>query len=347
MQQSKIEIVKSVKEPEAEKSSSAVFIQRLSQAFDYIAILRPLLLIPVWTMVLLGYYRASDEFATQIHLPVVGNIGIVLRPHEGVLITLLIYSLLMGAIYILNQLTDSRTDEINGKLYLVPYGYLKKGSLKIQIAILLSASIILAFLKSPLVYSMLVLVSIVLGIMYSVPPIRLKGRPIVDLLANASGFGVIAFAVGWTSQAEFSTRLILDSLPYFLCVSAAFINTTIPDMKGDIRNGDITTGVFFGVRKSCLISTIILCLAILTSLYRRDFIPLTASAISLPFFIYMTISNWNQRLNIRSITMATQISVMVLSLLTALLIPLYIILLIFTILMVKLYYQVRFGISYP
>jgi len=118
-------------------------------------------------------------------------------------------------------------------------------------------------------------------------------------------------------------------------------------MKGDIRNGDITTGVFFGVRKSCLISTIILCLAILTSLYRRDFIPLTASAISLPFFIYMTISNWNQRLNIRSITMATQISVMVLSLLTALLIPLYIILLIFTILMVKLYYQVRFGISYP
>jgi 1,4-dihydroxy-2-naphthoate octaprenyltransferase len=141
--------------------------------------------------------------------------------------------------------------------------------------------------------------------------------------------------------------MIFDSLPYFLCVSAAFINTTIPDMEGDIRNRDITTGVFLGIRKSCLISTTILCLAILASLYRRDFIPLIASMLSLPFFVYMTVSNWNQRINTRSITMATKISVLVLSLLIALLIPLYLILLIFTILLVRFYYQVRFGIKYP
>lgn len=349
MQQSKLEIAKNVKKPEIENLSSAyLFFYRLSRIFDYVAILRPLLLIPVWTMVLLGYYKVvSDKITTQIHLPIVGNVGIILHPHGEVLITLLLYSLLMGAIYILNQLTDSHTDEINGKLYLIPYGYLKKGSLKIQIAILLSASIILAFLKFSLTYSILVLISIALGIMYSVPPIRLKGKPILDLLANASGFGIIAFAVGWASQGEFSVNLILDSLPYFLCVSAAFINTTIPDMDGDVRNGDNTTGVFLGIRKSCLISTIILCLAILTSLYRRDFIPLIASALSLPFFVYMTISNWNQLTNTKSITMATKISVLILSLLIALLIPLYFILLIFTILLVRFYYQVRFGIKYP
>jgi len=347
MQQSKLEIVKNLKEPAVENSSSAyLFIYRLSRIFDYVAILRPLLLIPVWTMVLLGYYRVVSD-KSQIHLPIVGNIGVILHPNSEVLITILLYTLLMGAIFILNQLTDSRTDEINGKLYLIPYGYLKKGSLRIQIAVLLTVSIILAFLKFSFTYAVLVLISIILGIMYSVPPIRLKGKPILDLLANASGFGIIAFVVGWVSQTEFSTNLILDSLPYFLCVSAAFINTTIPDMEGDIHNGDITTGVYLGVRKSCLVSTIILCLAILASLYRMDFIPLIASTLSLPFFVYMTISNWDQQINTRSITMATQISILVLSLLIALLIPLYLILLIFTILLVRFYYQVRFGIKYP
>lgn len=347
MQQSKLEIVKNVKETKTEKSS---FINRISRAFDYVAILRPLLLIPGWTLLLLGYYRGiNDSLTTHINLPIIGNIGIILSPQKEILFTLILYSLLMGAVYILNQITDSKTDEINGKLYLIPHGYLKKSILKIQIIVLISIGIIfLAILKYSLAYSILVLLSIVMGILYSVPPIRLKGKPILDLITNASGFGFVAFAVGWTIQKEFSSKLLLDSLPYFLCVSAAFINTTIPDMEGDIRNGDVTTGVFLGVRKACLLSTIILILAIGAGWQRRDFVPITASVLSLPFFIYMTIVNWKQNsINIKSITLATKISVMALSLLVVLLVPFYFILLILTILLIRFYYQTRFGINYP
>jgi 4-hydroxybenzoate polyprenyltransferase len=349
MQQSKLEIVKNLKETE-DIPSGSLFIRRLSIMLDYIAILRPLLLIPGWTMVLLGYYRGiKGSLTAQIDLPIIGNIGIILNLPKELLLTLFLYSLLMGAVYILNQITDSQTDEINDKLYLIPHGYLKKNILKLQIIFLISVGIILlAFIRYSLAYTILILLSIIMGIIYSVPPIRLKGKPILDLITNASGFGLVAFAVGWTIKSDFSKELILDSLPYFLCVSSAYINTTIPDINGDIHNGDVTTGVFLGVRKSCFFSTFILILAIIAGFLRKDFVPVTASILSLPFFIRMIILNWNQNhVNITSITLATKISVMTLSLLVAFLMPFYFILLICIILLVRFYYQARFGIRYP
>lgn len=350
MQQSKLEIAKKLKESDMGNIAiSPVAVSSLPRAFDYLAVLRPMLLIPVWTLLLLGYYKGLEgQITTHLSLPIIGSIPFILRPHSEILITIFIYSILMGAIYIVNQLTDSQTDEINGKLHLIAQGYIKKANLKIQIAILLSLSIIISLLRFPKTYSYLVLSSIILGILYSVPPIRLKGKPILDLLANATGFGIIAFAVGWKSSTELSVEVLFDCLPYFVCVSAVFINTTIPDMEGDIRNGDITTGVFFGIRKSCLISAALVVIALLISWFRRDAICLIASMISLPFFIYTVISNWNESSpKISAITLATKVSLMSLSFLVAVLIPLYFILLIFTILMVRLYYQVRFGISYP
>lgn len=349
MQQSKLEIVKNIKESKLKNSSySYSYAYRISQLFDYVAILRPILLIPVWTMTLMGYYRAiKSDLSNQIFIPFFGGIGFVTNPHGEIIITLVLYSLLMGAIYILNQLTDSNTDGINGKLYLIPYGHLKKNHMKSQITILFGVSIILSFLNLSITCSFLILLSAIMGIIYSVPPIRLKGKPILDLLANALGFGIIAFSVGWTSKSNFSLNLLLDSIPYFLCVSSAFINTTIPDMEGDIRNGDKTTGIFLGIRKSCLVSTAILILVIAVSLYRRDMVPLIASVVSLPFFIYMTVSNWGSKTDIKAISLATKVSVLTLSLLVSLLIPFYFIMLVLTILLVRLYYQVRFGVSYP
>lgn len=358
MQQSKLELMEN-----REKSSSiaghahteampffSALIDRLLRSLDYIAILRPLLLIPVWTMLFLGYYKGlGGKAANHISLPIIGTISFVLRPDNEILLTLLLYSLLMGAIYILNQISDSHTDEINGKLYLVAQGYIKKSRLKIQIGILLSFSVIIAFLQFPRIYLYLILLSVVLGVLYSVPPVRLKGKPILDLLANASGFGVVAFAVGWMStSAALSKEMILGCLPYVACISAAFINTTIPDIKGDVQNGDTTTGAFLGVRKSCILSTLLVVVAILISLLVRDPICLVASLLSLPFFIRMTILNWDERLpRISAIALATKISLLILSFLVAVLIPFYFILLVSTVLLVRMYYQMRFGLSYP
>jgi len=347
MHQVKLETVKNVSQSKAKISYPYSIIQHSCKIFDYIAILRPLLLIPVWTMLLLGYYKGiKGDISARFLLP--GNIPIILRPHTEIIITLFVYSLLMGAVYILNQITDSDADSVNGKLYLIFQGHVKKDILKTQIVALLSVSIIIAFLRFPRAYLLLVILSIIFGIVYSVPPVRLKGKPFLDLLANATGFGIIAFTVGYISNAKLSREVLIDSLPYFICTSAAFINTTLPDMEGDIRNGDKTTGVILGIRKSCLASTLLLILAIFLSLLNRDFISLTASTASLPFFIYMTARNWNEsNPRMPAITLATKFSLLILSILTCIIIPLYFVLLLLTILLMKLYYQRRFGISYP
>ena len=335
--------------PDVSVSLFSAISNRLLHLFDYAAVLRPLLLIPAWTMLFLGYYMGLDrELVGAISLPLIGNVPIIWRPDGKILITLLLYSLLMGAVYILNQLSDSRTDEINGKLYLVAQGHVNESILKVQIAVLLFVSLTIALLQFSWIYICLILISVILGISYSVSPVRLKGRPILDLISNACGFGLVAFSVGWVSSSPFSTDMILKCLPYVICISAAFINTTIPDMKGDIQNGDVTTGVFLGIRKSCIASTILLGTVPLISLLLGDHVCLTASALSLPFFVYMTVVNWDEQSpNFSAITLATKVSLMVLSLLVAVLIPFYFLLLVITLLLMKVYYQMRFGISYP
>lgn len=325
--------------------SSPSFAGYLLRLFDYIAVLRPLLLIPVWTMLLLGYHMSLSGNQS---LPSVAGMNVIWRPDSRIILTLLLYSLLMGAIYILNQIFDSHTDDINSKLHLVARGYVKKRVLKIQIAILLLSSVILAILKFSNIYISLILLSIALGVLYSVPPIRLKGKPFLDLLANACGFGMVAFAVGWTCNSSFSVNIILRGLPYTMCIAAVFINTTIPDMKGDMQNGDKTTGIFLGVRRSCIISTALVATVPLIGFLLRDFICLAASALSLPLFIYMTILNRDEESpNFSAILLATKVSLLILSLLVTILVPFYFVLLVITLLMMKAYHKARFGVNYP
>ena len=82
---------------------------RFLGALDYVMLLRPTVLMPVWTMTLLGAYQSSQT-----------EHGLVwLSGPLSLLWTLLLYTLIMGAVYILNQLADAETDALNNKLYLI------------------------------------------------------------------------------------------------------------------------------------------------------------------------------------------------------------------------------------
>jgi 4-hydroxybenzoate polyprenyltransferase len=356
MQRSELEILEDGDKTKAGAQSSAnalsllsVLSDRMLKLLDYVAILRPLLLIPGWTMLLIGYYRGVGEnLAINANLPRIWKFPVILHPDKEIIITLLIYSLLMGAGYILNQLSDSHTDEVNGKLYLVSQGYIKKSNLKVQIGILVFSSLVISIIRFSPAYVFLIILSFILVVLYSVPPVRLKGKPFLDLFANAFGFGFVAFAVGWNAKMPLSKDIILYCLPYVICISAAFINTTIPDIKGDLQNGDVTTGAFLGIRNSCIASTILVIIVPFVSLLVKDYICFTASVLSMPFFFYMLASNWNELTpNIPSITLATKVSLLVLSLLIAISIPVYFALIIPSILLVRGYYRMRFGIKYP
>ena len=310
--------------------------RRLLRALDYIAVLRPTLLIPVWTMIFLGYYHSSPEL-------------IISSPSWQVWCTILLYSMFMGGVYIINQITDVETDDVNNKLYLVAGGHVKIKLIKYQAAILLLFPLLLAlyWLRQRPIYILLIFIAIIIGIAYSIPPARLKGKPIFDLLANSIGYGAIAFFAGWIIQRDFSAQSIISCIPYIFCVGAAFILTTLPDLKGDSLVGDRTTGWLLGVQKSCVVSVILLSMAICSSLIllkfdKKSYIALISSLFCLPLFIYALFS-----LRLSAITLATRLGVLLLSLLTCVVIPYYFILLIGTMLTVKWYYKKRFGIKYP
>ena len=314
------------------------------QPLDYLAVIRPTLLFPVWTLLLLGYYRGlnfSNALLSNLRL---FGLPIILTPNLEIVKTILLFSMLMGAAYIVNQIVDAPTDDVNDKLYLVAGGYVNVKILIIEATLLTIGAIVLelCWFRSVQFYLPLIGLSIILGWIYSVPPVRLKGRPILDLLANAIGYGTIAFSLGWISGTNFSGHTLHNSLPYLLCVGATFINTTLPDIEGDKANNDITTGVFLGIKRACALSVTLLILAILSSVFSGDFIALTATSLSLPVFVYTAVK---PKINV--ILLTNKIGILILSLVTCVIIPCYFLLLIGTTIAVKLYYSLRFGIKYP
>lgn len=300
---------------------------------DYVAVLRPTLLFPVWTLLLLGYHHGRmSPAAPEIHQPL------------QLWGTLCLYSLLMGAVYIINQIADRETDAHNDKLYLVAQGYVKLRILKWQVGLLLAFSMLLSlfiFRKNP-AYLTLILLSISLGFAYSVRPIRLKGIPIADLCTNALGYGSIAFLVGWTTLTPISVEAICRSFPYLFSVAAAFVNTTLPDIKGDSASGDNTTGVWLGKKRACLLSLILLVAAIVSAVLFRDWIAGATSIVCLPVFIYM---NLYPKRNV--IIWATRIGILMLSLCASVLFPIYLLWFGVVIFATRWYYSFRFGIRYP
>ena len=300
---------------------------------DYVAVLRPTLLFPVWTLVLLGYHYGR----TSIETP---------KPPQPLQLwaTLSLYTLLMGAVYIINQIADKETDAANDKLYLVAQGYVKLQILQWQIAILITLSILLSLLvfwENP-AYLTLILLSIILGFTYSVRPFRLKGVPIVDLCANALGYGSIAFLIGWLTIAPIGIEAIWRSLPYLLSVAAAFVNTTLPDIKGDSLGDDRTTGVWLGKKLACRLSLVLLIAAIVSSIFLKDWIAGAAGVVCLPIFVYM---NFRPMQNV--IVWSTRVGILILSLCAGVLFPLYLLWFGIVLFGTRWYYTTRFGIRYP
>lgn len=312
---------------------------------DYLIVLRPTLLFPVWTLVLLGHYHGTAQISNSLKFEFLGaEIPVYLNLDVRVWVTLCLYSMLACGGYIINQIADKETDVANNKLYLVADGYVKLPLIKLEAAGLFLASIVWAvvWFHRSWGYLALVAVSAVLGVIYSVRPFRLKGKPILDLLANAIGYGGIAFLLGWTATAKLNAEAFQRAIPYIFCVGAAFVNTTLPDLKGDSAHGDRTTGVLLGVRRACQLSLFLLIIAMLSAWIVKDAIALVSGLVSVPFFIYMNVSPKRQ-----AIILATRVGILVLSLVACILIPPYFILFAAVLLFVRWYYGARFGIVYP
>ena len=104
------------------------------------------------------------------------------------------------------------------------------------------AALLVAALVSPVFLAGTVLV-LVLGRLYSVPPIRLKSRPGADVAVNALVIGVLAPLAGWSLHRSVGEYPLILALLGLLLAAALYLPTTVIDRDADREAGDTTAAV--------------------------------------------------------------------------------------------------------
>jgi 4-hydroxybenzoate polyprenyltransferase len=287
-----------------------------------------MILIPSWLMLFLGYYRSSGPINR-------------FYPSLRLVDSFFAFSLVMAAAYILNQIYDLESDRQNDKVFFLPRGILSVPAARLEAAILVLASFVLSYFQSRQ-YFAAILAALLLGIFYSLPPIKLKARPILDLLANSFGYGLVGFSLGWITVGSFSTLIIYRAVPYICAIGAVFVNTAIPDIPGDKRTGNITTAVLLGKKVSYFLALGLLVASIAAGFLLKDAAVIVASLLSLPFFILAAIKQTE-----KFCLLSTHFGIIALALVTTFFFPYFLIFLVLVIFATRFYYKRRFGIAYP
>jgi 4-hydroxybenzoate polyprenyltransferase len=294
--------------------------------WDYIFLTRPILLVPVWAFLLLGYYRAGGKrFFVDCDF-----------------ITVLIaYTALIASVYILNQITDVASDSINKKHLLLAEGIIPVNNAYIEVIILLVIAVLFC-IRLPWYFIFLFLLSFLFGVIYSIPPFKFKARPILDLAINAFGYGFLNFTIGWMTQRSFSSQTFFNALPYIFAVCAVFINATIPDIEGDKKSKDLTTGIFLGRDNAPILSAIFIFLCALTSIILRDWVCFIPAVVALPLFLLASVKK-----EIKYVLLSIRIGGPLLILITGIIFPYFLPLFLLVFIFLRIYYKKRFGIIYP
>jgi 4-hydroxybenzoate polyprenyltransferase len=297
------------------------------KALDLVFFVRPMLLVPVWT-IYLHYLAVCSK----------SGYGLIIPSGEA-LAALGSLTLVFAGGYVLNQIFDVETDRRNNKLFFLPRGILSPGAAWRWYIALTAAGLMLAPV-SRLQTVVPVLLIVLLGVLYSAPPLRLKDHPVGGLIANAVAYG---FLIPWTAEPFCAGQPSpLAPAAYFLAVATGYILTTIPDYDGDAAAGKRTIAVVISPRGAVW-------LALLTSAATGAVSFLTGN-VELMLITAVTVAccGWLMRQFSRRLVMITiTLSILLLTLLAAVHFWLYGAFLLLTVFLTRVYYKHRFGMVYP
>ncbi|MEO8226885.1 MAG: UbiA family prenyltransferase [Gemmatimonadota bacterium] len=111
--------------------------------------------------------------------------------------------------------------------------------------------LVLAAIALPIGYVGAYAVCLVLSVLYSVPPVRLKAVAGADWLINMWGFGTLTPYAGWAStgrHVDFTHALVL--LAFCPLFAALYPLTQLYQMDEDRRRGDATLAIRLGLARS-------------------------------------------------------------------------------------------------
>jgi 4-hydroxybenzoate polyprenyltransferase len=304
---------------------------------DAFFLLRPILFVPVWAFFCLGYLRRHWENGGLIFFPMLPG------PATLVLVSL---TLLMGGCYIINQICDYPVDKLNVRGTLLTAEKLSLRFARVEWAVVTLTAFVPVFWYGREV-RILLLLSLGLSFAYSLRPFYLTGRPFADFLANAVGYGILAFVLGWYSsggveESAGADMMLRNCLPYFFLMAAGCISSTLPDVPGDAKEGKITTAVFLGESRANLLAILLLFLGLAASIWNHDYIAGASVLVSLPFFIRYAVTLKREH-GIQSYQLGGA-AMLVISLM---LFPVVLALSLMMILGTRLYHKRRLGWNYP
>jgi len=300
--------------------------------FDYLFLMRPMILIPVWTFYLLGAYHGS---MTTGETPDV----------QSLLAGFCSFTLLLGAVYIVNQIADRESDRANEKLFLVSHGVISTKAAWVETVILILVSFALGFIYLPRPFIIILALSAALGAAYSLKPLRLKARPVLDTASNAVGNGILNTLAGWAAigaPLDGVERL----LPYPFAVAGVHLATTIADIPGDRENSLRTSGTVLGERNAAVVSTLLMAAAVVVASIVKNDLAFYASLLSLPVFLVPARAGSVELIRRKSLLPAKWATI-IFSIAAALTFRVYLIWLVVVVLVTRLYYEKRFSIRYP
>jgi 4-hydroxybenzoate polyprenyltransferase len=258
-----------------------------------------------------------------------------------ILPNLALFMLIVSAAFVINQVFDVESDSANRKTFILTSGVVTRGESLGFLALVTGLAILFSF-RAGGIERYMVWIGLALGFAYSVPPVRLKARPIADLLANVGGFGLIGFGLGWLAVAGPGVELVLRATPYCLAMAAIFLNTCIPDESGDRVVGDRTSCVVFGRQAVSRTALVLLVASAAVAVLVGDSLCALAAFGSIPAAVAVAVDPTS-----RNSVIGSQFAARLLFVLISVRSPMLALLGVVCYVGSRIYYGRRFGLKYP
>jgi len=292
--------------------------------FDRYFFARPVLMPPVWTILLLS---AAEVAAT----PAVFSA----RVWAGLALCFFLY----GGVYVFNQIFDIESDRLNNKLYFLPGGIITVRSAYLQYLFFVAIAVGGGWFLGRIWFFSTVAV-VILGVFYSLPPVRLKDGPLRGLLANAVGHGTLVYYLGQALARPDAGPEWGASSSYALAVAGVYLLTTIPDREGDKASGKRTLSVRFGPRATSCTALVCVLAAGIIGVLNSQWPVAVSAGISLPFFTAAIFADSFSGQAVRAALLS-------LSFFACLAFWPYLLMIVFLYVSTRWYYRRRFRVLYP
>lgn len=296
---------------------------------DYIFAARPLLHVPIWSvyLVALHYHHGLSG----------GSFGPV---NLAVLASL---SLVATSAYYFNQIYDYQTDLLNGKLGFLQRNLIARRTMILAALIVTAVALAVAPLISMMTFFILAQLFL-MGVVYSFPPFRLKDRPLGGLLVNAYCFGTLVSLSVMPGVNIHNAALLGWDNPFyfFFAVGSIHIMTTLADRHGDAAAGKRTIGVVVPSHVAKLLALVFAGVSVHVAQRSAHWL-LVGVALSAMLVILVSIAIPRQSVE----RFATKLPIVLLGLVAGYFYPGFIVFMVALIVLTRIYYRRRFGISYP